>query len=400
MTRVHIDTFGCKLNQAETEAMRRQLAAAGYRVVDRLTGADVLILNTCTVTHVADRKARQAVRSARKTGRDIAVVVTGCYAERQVQAITALPGVAAVVGMTGKADIAGEIRRLGFQPDKDLYVPELPRTRSLIKIQAGCDHHCAYCIVPTVRPVKNSVPAEAVIEEIKTRQTEGYREIVVTGTEIGEYRDGEFDLTGLLRRIIEQTTIERIRVSSVQPREITPALIELWRNPRLCRHFHLSLQSGSDTVLRRMRRRYDTGAYRQAVTLIRTVAPAAAITTDIIAGFPGETDGEFNESLAFIQDIGFARLHIFPFSPRPGTAAAGMPHQVEPRLTQHRVQRLLETASSCETAFRQSLTGQVFEVLFEECNGNAWTGYTDNYVRITHHSTEDLSNRIVPIRLD
>ncbi|MGI2335061.1 MAG: tRNA (N(6)-L-threonylcarbamoyladenosine(37)-C(2))-methylthiotransferase MtaB [Dehalogenimonas sp.] len=400
MTKVTIETFGCKLNQAETETMRRQLSTAGYRVVEQVSQADVLIVNTCTVTHVADRKARQAIRAARKINHDIAVVVTGCYAERQADEIATLPGVAAVVGMTGKGDIAAEIKLLGFQPEENLIPPELPRTRSLIKIQDGCRHHCAYCIVPSVRPHNSCVPHQSLIEEITKRQADNYREIVLTGTEIGEYDDNGLDLTGLLLLILNKTSIERIRVSSLQPREVTPELIALWYSPRLCRHFHLSLQSGSDHVLKRMRRRYDTGTFRQTVELIRTVAPTAAITTDIIAGFPGETDAEFNESLSFIREIGFARLHIFPFSARPGTAAATMPDQVDPKITQRRVKQLLETGAKCETAFLRQLAGQSFDVLFEEKESDSWIGYTDNYLRVTHQSEENLGNRIVTIRFD
>ena len=399
MTRVLIETFGCKLNQAESEILWRNLSVAGYRMVDWPSAADVMIINTCTVTHVADRKARQAVRAALKANSSLSVVITGCYAEREAQELSAIPGVTAVIGNSAKADMATELSRLGIMPDTESIHTNNPRTRSLIKIQDGCDHNCAYCIVPLVRPVKSCAPARTVIEEITRRQAEGYREVVLTGTEIGEYQDNGLDLIGLLRCVLEETSIERIRVSSLQPREITPALLELWQDRRLCRHFHLSLQSGSDAVLRRMRRRYTTADYSRAVNLIRSTIPHAAVTTDIIAGFPGETETEFTKSLVFIKQTAFARLHIFPFSPRPNTAAILMPGQVDSQIIQNRVKQLLKIGKQCETEFRQRFEGLTLDVLFEEQDDEEWMGYTDNYIRVTTHCQDSLANQIIPVKL-
>ncbi len=395
MTRVSIETLGCKLNQAESENIRRDLAAAGYRIVAGSDTAEVLILNTCTVTHVADRKARQAVRAAVKANPGIRVIITGCYAEREKEALANLPGVVAILGNNAKPNMVAELARLGLMPSIEAGSNTVGRNRSLIKIQDGCDHRCAYCIVPLVRPVKSCAPVEPIVTTINQRQAEGIREVVLTGTEIGEYSSEGVDLTSLIARILGETDIERIRISSLQPQEITPALIDLWRNKRLCRHFHLSLQSGSDAALGRMRRRYTTADYRAAVELIRSNVPFSAITTDIIAGFPGETDAEFEESFAFVERIGFARLHVFPFSPRPGTTAAAMRDQVDNKIIRDRTKRLLALGRRCVWNFERQLKGQKFDVLFEAMEDGEWVGYTDNYIRVALKSEENLQNRII-----
>ena len=400
MTRVYLATQGCKVNQAESENLRRELEEAGYLLTDTAKNADVMIINTCTVTNQADRKARQAVRAAGKANPGLRVVVTGCYAERQPDSAGALPGVASVVGMAGKATIPALLPNLGFRAAEQTGSVIPLRTRSFLKIQDGCDHRCAFCIVPTVRPTKYAEPADRVIAEVRARHREGCHEVVLTGTEIGEYRSGSTDLAGLIRMILRETDIERIRISSLQPREITPSLMECWQDSRMCRHFHLSLQSGSETVLRRMRRRYVTGDYAKALACIRQAAPEAAVTTDVIAGFPGETDDEFEESFRFIEECGFARIHVFPFSPRPGTVAAAMPEQVDSRTVRRRIDRLLALGAECETRFRQSMAGRTFEVLFEEKRGGYWEGYTDNYLRVSRRDDADLTNRIMPVELD
>jgi len=399
MTRVLIETLGCKLNQAESEEMRRNLTAAGYRMAPSIETADVLVLNTCTVTHAADRKARQAVRSAVAGNPVIAVVITGCYAERDKNALSKLPGVIAVLGNSAKEYLAAALKNLGFPGMADSVTDHLLRNRSMIKIQDGCDHRCSYCVVPLVRPKKSCVPPNTVIMQIKERQTEGIREVVLTGTEIGEYFSGGSNLSILLGRILKETTIERIRISSLQPQEVTRELIAIWHDKRLCRHFHLSLQSGSDAALRRMRRRYSLEDYRRSVDLIRKVVPDAGITTDIIAGFPGENESEFEENYRFIEGTGFSRLHVFPYSPRPGTDAAAMPGRVDPKVVKLRVELLLKLGRRCEAEFRQRFKGQELEVLFEEQEGERWVGYTDNYIRVTAGGEKSRKNDIVNVRL-
>lgn len=399
MTRFHIETFGCKLNQAESESLQRNLISAGYRPAAAMESADVLIINTCTVTHIADRKARQAVRTAVRVNPGIKIIITGCYAERQANSLLDLPGVIAVAGNADKENLAVRLDTWGIKPgqffEDDCAVS---RTRSFIKIQDGCDVRCAYCVVPLVRPVKKCVSPESIITEINKRQREGFREVVLTGTEIGAYNADGIDFTGLLRLVLERTSIERIRVSSLQPSEITPRLLHLWHNRQLCRHFHLSLQSGADAVLRRMRRRYDSAGYRQAMDLVHTEVPGVAVSTDIICGFPGETDGEFQESYEFIKEQNFARLHIFPFSARPGTEAAALPDQIDSRVIQSRVRQLLKLANNCQTLFRKRFAGQELEVLFEEHRDGCWVGYTDNYIRVTSTGNHRV-NQIAAITL-
>ncbi|KTB48833.1 tRNA (N(6)-L-threonylcarbamoyladenosine(37)-C(2))-methylthiotransferase MtaB [Dehalogenimonas alkenigignens] len=400
MTRVLIETFGCKLNQAESEDLVRQLAAEGFEVVLSASEAEVMIFNTCAVTHIAERKIRQAIRSAVKVNPGLDVVVTGCYADRDRSDLVHLPNVTAVIGNNSKSEIPALLAGLGHSPGSIIPRSFMPmRTRSFIKIQDGCDHRCTYCIVPFVRPVKHSRDPVSIIAAIKLRQAEGTKEIVLTGTEIGEYQSDGLGLKELLDRILDETTIERIRVSSLQPQELTPSLIGLWADERLCPHFHLSLQSGSDSVLGRMRRRYSTDMYRKAVELVRSVVPDAGISTDIIAGFPGETDAEFDNSAAFIEAMNFSRLHVFPFSPRPGTQAAEMPHMVEAKLVQRRVEKLLSIGQECLNTFEKQLIGTKQKILVEGKSGNKWVGFTGNYIRAKISGNQNLSNQVVEVVL-
>jgi threonylcarbamoyladenosine tRNA methylthiotransferase MtaB len=273
------------------------------------------------------------------------------------------------------------------------------RTRAFVRVQDGCNSFCAYCIVPLVRGREKSQPLERVIDEVKDCVADGYKEVVLTGTEIGAYSDNGVGLGDLLRRILAETGVARLRLSSLQPKEITPGLIGLWRDGRLCRHFHLSLQSGSDSVLERMRRRYSTADYQNTVDLIREAVPGAAITTDVIVGFPGETDDEFRESYSFCQQMQFARIHVFSYSPRPGTRAAGMPGQVEAKLKRERSRRMLALGRACVRNFRKGFLGETLMVLWEKETGGVWSGLTDNYIRVYVKSDEDLTNQLLPVEL-
>ena len=275
------------------------------------------------------------------------------------------------------------------------------RTRAFIKVQDGCNARCAYCIVPQVRGPEKSVPPAQVLAEVKARETEGFQEVVLTGTEVGSYSSDDTRIDGLLRAVLTETQIPRIRLSSLQPPEVTPDLIELWRDRRLCPHFHLSLQSGSDATLSRMRRRYAVAGYRTAVELIRSVVPDAAITTDVIAGFPGETDDESQTSLQLCRGLRFARIHVFPFSARPGTEAATMPGQVDEKTKRARASEMLRLAREGAADFKRSFAGQTRPVLWEQRNAHGlWTGLTDNYIPVTLRSEEDLTNRITQFRLE
>ncbi len=399
--RVALDTLGCKLNQAETELILRQLARAGYRLVPADSEADIYILNTCTVTHIADRKARQRLRLAHRRNPDALIVAVGCYAQRSPQELARIPGVRLVLGNGNKMNLLPRLEELGcLSHPASLQSGDGLRSRAFIKVQDGCNNSCAYCIVPLVRGREKSLPSDQLISKVGSRVAQGYREVVLTGTEIGSYRHNGLDLTGLTRGMLSQTGVERLRLSSLQPQEITAGFISLWRDPRLCPHFHLSLQSGSDSVLLRMKRRYSTDEYQKAVELIRQVAPDAAITTDVIAGFPGETDREFEESYSFCRKMDFARIHVFPYSPRPGTEAAKMKGQVSAWVKRERSQKMLALAEESATNFRQRFLGRTMPVLWEQKTNGIWSGLTGNYIRVYTRSDDDLSNQIVPVKLE
>jgi threonylcarbamoyladenosine tRNA methylthiotransferase MtaB len=399
MTTISLDSLGCKLNQAEVEALARRLAQAGYTVVSPEEKADIFVLNTCTVTHVADRKSRQRLRAVRRRHPGTRLVAIGCCAERAPRELERIEGVELVLGNESKWRLLELLGRPGEARQRGGRVKEKARrTRAFIRVQDGCHNLCAYCIVPLVRRREECQPADNVVVGVRERVSEGCREVVLTGTEVGSYRSGETDLAGLLERVLAETDIRRLRLSSLQPPEVTPQLIGLWRNPRLCPHFHLSLQSGSDGVLRRMKRRYDVAGYARAVSLIRDMVPGVAVTTDIIVGFPGETDAEFEASFDFCRGMGFARIHVFPYSPRPGTAAAAMP-PVADGIRERQRQRMLALARESRKEFNRRFLGETLEVLWEQQVNGVWSGLTGNYVKVYGRSRADLTNDIMPVRL-
>ena len=314
MPTVLIETHGCKLNQADSQALSRGFVRSGYRVVDSGQPADVYVLDTCSVTHLADRKARQALRAARRRNPDALIVATGCYAQREPEALESLPEVDLVLGNTQKARLVEEVVALRNDPLTPCAVGQerdaepARRTRATVKIQEGCNQVCAYCIVPRVRGRERSIPPDALLAQVLALEEEGFREVALTGTQLGSYG---FDIPGaglarLIEMLLNKTTIPRIRVSSVQPQEMGEDLLALWQDSRLCPHFHIPLQSGSDTVLRRMRRRYTTELFARTVERVRSSAPGASITTDVMVGFPGESESEFLETYRF------CRAAIFP----------------------------------------------------------------------------------------
>ncbi len=398
-------TLGCKLNTADSEAMARQLRSAGWNLVDRAAGADAVIVNTCSVTQIADHKSRHLVRLARRLAPDALVAVTGCLLETaNKDALDAL-GADLVYRQPRQAALAERIielrpveRRL---PEADVAPARGLRTRAFISSQEGCNDVCAFCIVPRTRGRERSKPVEAVVAEALARLVEGYQEIVITGTQLGAYgRDfGRRTPYPLLAALIAETRVPRIRMSSLQPQDLTAELVALWRDPRLCRHFHLALQSGSQTVLERMRRRYTAAAYRAAADLLRREIPGVAITTDVIAGFPGETDAEFEETYAFCREMAFAGMHVFPFSARSGTAAAKMPAQLSDAVKKERVHRLIALSEEMSAAYRGRFLGSTVTVLWEQQRDGCWEGLTDTYIRVRARDSGDLYNRMTPARL-
>ncbi len=402
--RVYLTALGCKLNQAEIAAWARQLAAMGCEIVDTPTDAELCIVNTCAVTHVAARKSRNLVRRCARARPHSQTVVAGCYAQVNPAEAAGLEGVGLVVGCMDKDTLVQTaIARLGLQPSKQLTQAQPPpsrRTRALVKIQDGCDNACTYCIVRVARGSQRSMPTASILEEVVARESEGYQEIVLTGVHIGAFgRERGESLAELVSEILSCTHFPRLRLSSVEPWDLSLELVGLWKNPRLCRHMHLPLQSGCDTTLRRMGRRYTTALYREWLANARSAIPDLAITTDVIVGFPGEDEREFGASLEFVASLGLARVHVFPFSLRPGTPAACMPGQVPPQLKEERAARMRSVADSSARAFQRRFLGRSMLVLWESACGDQWTGLTDNYIRVQATSTRCLKNSIRAARL-
>jgi len=399
---IALQTLGCKLNQAETESLARQFLEAGYRVVAPDQAADVYLLNTCTVTHIADRKCRNLLRVAHRRNPEALIVATGCYVERAAANVGGIEGVGLVVGNRDKGRLVeivrarvdgDEVRESGNRPQRSPF-----RTRALIKIQEGCSQSCSFCVVPRVRGRERSRTIEEVVSEVKTRETEGYREVVLTGTRIGSYsQDG--GLRGLVERILKESDVPRIRLSSLEPCDVNLEMLSLWKDSRLCPHVHLPLQSGCDSVLQRMGRAYSTADYERAATLAREAVPNLALTSDIMVGYSGESEEEFSESYSFCERMGFAGLHIFPFSARPGTKAAVMPNKVGDSDKKRRCQLMLELARRSSQHFRERFVGQSMDVLCEGNKDGIWFGLTDNYMRVFLPSQKLLSNQILATKL-
>jgi len=398
-------TLGCKLNQAETESLAGQFGEAGYQLVAPNDVADIYIVNSCTVTHIADRKSRHWLRLVRRRNPRALIIATGCYAQRAPRQLSQLADL--VVGNEEKERLLQVIDEIhGFSPmsgrGRGLSPDGIARVRSLVKIQDGCRSHCTYCIVPGVRTNEYCLHAVEIVKEIKAKVAAGYKEVVLTGTKIGCYKSDGINLRHLIEHIVRDTSVERLRLSSLQPQEISPELLTLWQDERLCRHFHLALQSGSDSVLERMKRRYTLDDYQRAVSLIREAVPGVAITTDVMVGFPGETDEEFEQSHRFCQEAGFANIHVFPFSARPGTQAEKVPDQVRDQVKKERTQRMLQLARYSSRSFCERLIGQTMSVLWEkETNPGEgiYSGLTDSYVRVFTRSEKPLTAKIERVRI-
>lgn len=414
---VAIETHGCKLNQADSAVLAQEFARAGYRLVDGRRDADIIVVNTCTVTAAADSKARQALRTAHRANPEAVVVAAGCYPERAEEDLRRIPEVSLVVGNRSKPDLVAmavsEIaRRRGVtghaqEPNANpASAGILRRSRAMVKIQEGCDQVCAYCIVPKVRGRERSIHPDEIVGAVQRYVDAGFKEITLTGTQLGTYGfdlDGA-DLPGLLDRILGETDLPRLRVSSVQAHEISSELLKRWEDSRLCPHFHVPLQSGSDSVLKAMRRRYDTDTFRSAVAAIRDRVPDVGVTTDVIAGFPGETERDHATGMALLHEIKFADAHVFPYSQRPGTSAHHMPDQVSPPEKRRRAAELSEAAAVGFQGFRAAMQGAIRPVLWETAKPDSdlamiWSGLTDNYVRVSAQSGAELGNSITPARL-
>ena len=410
-------TLGCKVNQYETQAMEQLLLSQGHRVASFSDHCDVYIINTCSVTAVADKKNRAIIRRCRKTNPDAIVAVCGCYPQRDSEAVAAL-GVDVIGGSSNREAFLSDIFTAAQEKHPVCHVDDalcrhtfeiLPpggldgRTRAMLKVQDGCQNFCTYCIIPYTRGPIRSAPVELVTEQAKTLWEKGYREIVITGIEIASWGRDLPDRPGLgllLEALSAAVPDMRLRLGSLEPRIITPEFCEILKKlPNLCPHFHLSMQSGCDSVLRRMKRKYDTARYLESVRLLKEAFPGCAITTDMIVAFPGETEGEFNESLAFIQKCGFADMHIFPYSRRPGTPADKMPGQHNNETKESRCRTATTVAEHMNRSFRENMIGSIQSVLFEERVGDFYVGHTPNYVKVYLQTDTDLHNQVLSVVL-
>ncbi|MDH7481364.1 MAG: tRNA (N(6)-L-threonylcarbamoyladenosine(37)-C(2))-methylthiotransferase MtaB [Armatimonadota bacterium] len=408
MPKVAFHTLGCKVNQYETQRMADALRASGYDVVDFADSADVYIINSCSVTHTADSKSRQAVRTIARRHPGASVVLTGCYAETSPDEARGIEGVSLVLGNRHKDAIVEYIGRLlpskVSKTDMAASVSRAAsaRTRALVKIQDGCDQFCSYCIVPFARPTMWCKPADEVVDEVTQLADRGFKEIVLTGIRLGRYEYGGTNLVGLLQSLVKVSGIERIRLSSIEMTDVPICLLEIMASEKkICRHLHVPLQSGNDGVLKRMNRPYTAEEFERFVEEARLRVSDIAITTDIMVGFPGETIEEFEETYRFAERLEFSRAHIFRFSPRQGTAAYLMPDDVSPVEKKRRSELLIELAKAHSEKFAKRFIGKTMAVLVEgNKESKLRSGFTDNYIRVVFKNDPKCeAGEIVQVRI-
>ncbi len=409
-------TLGCKTNQYETQAMERLLTEQGHSIAPWEDTCDGYVINTCSVTAVADKKNRAVIRRCRKNHPGAIIAVCGCYTQHAADAVRAL-GVDVIGGSAQRQEFVDmlleAVQTKAYQEKIDAALRRrefeiLPagglqeRTRAMLKVQDGCVNFCSYCIIPYTRGPIRSVPLNVAVEQAKELAARGYKEIVITGIEIaswGQEWPEKQPMTDLVAAICEAVPDVRIRMGSLEPRIIDKAFCEeMAKYENLCPQFHLSMQSGCDTVLSRMKRKYDTKRYLESVTLLKEHFPGCAITTDMIVAFPGETEEEFNQSLQFIQKCGFADMHIFPYSRRPGTPADKMPGQHDNETKERRSRAAIQVAEKMNICYREKLVGSAQEVLFEEPEEGLFAGHAPNYIKV-YVQGENLHNQICKVQI-
>lgn len=440
MKKVALHNLGCKVNAYETEAMQEMLENAGYEIVPFKEGADIYVINTCTVTNIADRKSRQMLHRARKMNPEAIVVAAGCYVQAQEEQQKTDPCIDIVIGNNKKKDLIhileeyGKVREeeketlteknetedyssvkkevIDINHTKEYEELQLSKTgehtRAYIKVQDGCNQFCTYCIIPYARGRVRSRNLENVLEEVRTLAENGYKEVVLTGIHLSSYgidlKTGE-TLLSLIQAVHDVEGIERIRLGSLEPRIITEEFAKtISAMPKMCPHFHLSLQSGCDATLKRMNRRYTSEEYYEKCELLRKYFDNPALTTDVIVGFPGETEEEFEQSKAFVDKVNFYETHIFKYSKRAGTKAAVMPNQIPEQIKTVRSAELLELDEKKRASYEKNLIGKEVEVLIEEeievCGKKVWTGHTKEYVKIAVESEDIIENSIIKVEID
>ena len=428
MKKVALHNLGCKVNAYETEAMQEMLEKEGYEIVPFKEGADIYIINTCTVTNIADRKSRQMLHRARKMNPDAIVVAAGCYVQAQENEHHELDScIDIVIGNNKKQDLIQILDEYESKCKTEEVIDinhtneyenlNLSRTgehtRAYIKVQDGCNQFCSYCIIPFARGRVRSRSLEDVVQEVTTLSGNGYKEVVLTGLHLSSYgvdfeeqeARKKTDLLTLILAVHEIPGIERIRLGSLEPRIITEEFAKTIAGlPKMCPHFHLSLQSGCDATLKRMNRRYTTGEYYEKCELLRKYFDHPALTTDVIVGFPGETEEEFEESKAFVDKVNFYETHIFKYSKREGTRAAVMENQVPEQIKAERSAQLIELGAKKQEAYEKEMVGKDVEILVEEpaqINGKeVQVGHTKEYIKVALESDENLQNQIVKVRID
>lgn len=418
MKKVASHALGCKVNQYESEAIAELFAQRGYEIVDIDESADVYIINTCTVTNFGDKKSRQLIRKVKRQNPNAIIAAIGCYAQTQPDKIREVDGVNLIIGTKGRKDVVDLVEKysrdmgivstvsdvLKEHAFEHLSIQRLAgRTRAYLKIQDGCSQFCSYCIIPYARGPVRSRDVQDIIDEVNNLAENGFKEIILTGIHVASYGKDLINTTliDVIRRVQEIKGIERIRFSSIEPNIVTEEFAsELSKMSKVCDHFHLSLQSGCDRTLKRMNRKYDTAKYAESVDILRKYFPNTAVTTDIIAGFPDETDEDFEESIAFAERIGFSKIHAFPYSPKEGTPAARMQNQVLNAVKNERTARLIALSDKMADKFISRFIGQTMPVLYElQVSDCVYEGYTTNYIRVHSKSCEDISNRIIDTRI-
>lgn len=416
MKRVAFHTLGCKLNFAETATLGQQFTKHGYRVVDIHQPADVVVINSCSVTDHAERECRQVIRRALRQSPHAFVAVVGCYAQLHPEEIAKIPGVQLVLGTNEKFNLLQYLKsKQTTQTEEHVSCIDTvvdvheasslgfgERTRIFLKVQEGCDYPCTYCTIPLARGKSRSVPSERIVQSARDAVEQGYKEIVLTGVNVGDYgKHSNEKLVDVLRRLSQLDGLERIRVSSIEPNLLDEELLDFWfSEKKVCKHWHIPLQSGSNTILRDMKRRYRRELYQEKVWRIKQAIPTAGIGADVIVGFPGETDLLFEETVKFIEELPVTYLHVFSFSARPNTPASTYPAQVPPQVRSERSERLRALGAEKRRNFLHSFIGKTVEVLAESEHGSGvYSGLTEEYVRVEFSSTHDVRNTLMPVTI-
>ena len=421
-------TLGCKVNQYETNAMAQKFIEQGYKLVEHTEKADIYVINTCTVTNISDRKSRQMLRKVKEQNQDAIVIAVGCYAQVAQKELEQIPEIDLVLGNEEKVNIVNfadnilENKKKENKKDEEIQIKDVmqtkefsdfgdvtftEKTRAVIKVQDGCDRFCSYCIIPYARGRVRSRKPESVISEITKIAQEGIKEVVITGIHIASYgkdfreEKKDYRLIDLLEEINKIEGIQRIRMGSLEPLLITEEFVlRLSKLEKVCHHFHLSLQSGCTDTLKRMNRRYTAEQFEQIVELLRKTYPDVILTTDIIVGFPAETEKEFNTTYEFLKRINFYKMHIFKYSPRKGTKAAAMKEQIDGKIKEERSKKLIELSDENEMKYNQSYVGKTVEILWEEEKDGVYKGHTKNYLLAEYMASKKGNNEVTSIDKD